>query len=443
MTGLLLLPAALLVVGNGLFVAAEFALVSVRRSQIEPPAAAGSARARRVLDGLERLPRMMAAAQFGVTVCSLTLGAVAEPSVAALLEPLFHAVGVPQPLTHPLGYALALAAVAFFHLVVGEMVPKNLAMAAPERTALLLGPGLVVFSRLCAPATAVLQAAARLVLRIFRVEPRDEVPSVFTSRQLTDLVADSRQAGLLDRAAQQRLSDALGLGARTVADVLLDHRALVTVGPEATSRDVEELTVRTGYSRFPVRAAGGLPGDPADEPPYASRDFAGYLHVKDVLDLAEPDRPVPRRLCRPMATLPAALPLDEALGAMRASASHLAAVADASGRVLGLAALEDVLEMLVGEVHDPAHQPVAAGPTTTLPAPPRPAGLRGVPARLVPVRLAPAHLVPARLAASRPGRTGQPPALGRREASLSPREAAGPAGDRPAPGRTAPPRMPA
>ncbi|MGH3310093.1 MAG: hemolysin family protein [Streptomyces sp.] len=348
MSALQLLFAALLVLANGFFVGAEFALVSVRRSQIEPLAAAGSVRARRVLSGLENLPQMMAAAQFGITVCSLTLGAVAEPAFAHLLEPLFHAARLPEALVHPVGYVIALAAVASCHLVIGEMVPKNLAMAAPERTALWLSPALVAFARLCRPVTAGLGWCATLILRLFRVEPRDEVEAVFTSEQLTDLVADSRQAGLLDHAEHERLSDALELGSRPLTDVLLAPAGLVTVGPDVTPRGVEELTVRTGYSRFPICAPGGA--------------FMGYLHVKDVLELTERDRAVPQHLWRPMTTLRAELPLDDALGAMRGAASHLAAVADASGRVLGLAALEDVLEMLVGEVHDPAHEPAGAPP---------------------------------------------------------------------------------
>ncbi|MGW7020045.1 hemolysin family protein [Streptomyces decoyicus] len=337
-----LLFAVLLVLANGFFVGAEFALVSVRRSQIEPLATEGSTRARQVLHGLENLPQMMAAAQFGITVCSLTLGAVAEPTVAHLLEPVFEAVRLPAALVHPLGYVIALAVVVFLHLVIGEMVPKNLAMAAPEKTALWFSPGLVAFARLCRPVTALLGACARGVLRLFGVEPKDEVEAVFTSEQLTHLVEDSGQAGLLDPAEQEQLSDVLELGSRPVTDVLLDRAGLVTVEPTVTPRQVEELTVRTGYSRFPVCAPGGA--------------YMGYLHVKDVLDLEERDRAVPQRIWHPMTTLRAELPLDDALTAMRRAASHLAAVADATGRVLGLVALEDVLEMLVGEVRDPAHR---------------------------------------------------------------------------------------
>ncbi|MFF4952890.1 hemolysin family protein [Streptomyces chattanoogensis] len=337
-----LLFAILLVLANGFFVGAEFALVSVRRSQIEPLATEGSKRARQVLHGLENLPQMMAAAQFGITVCSLTLGAVAEPTVAALLEPAFEAIRLPEALIHPLGYVIALALVVFLHLVIGEMVPKNMAMAAPEKTALWFSPTLVAFARLCRPVTALLGALAHGVLRLFRVEPKDEVEAVFTSEQLTHLVEDSGQAGLLEPAEQERLSDALELGSRPVTDVLLDRAGLVTVDPTVTPRQVEELTVKTGYSRFPVCAPGGV--------------YMGYLHVKDVLDLEERDRAVPQRIWHPMTTLRAELPLDDALTAMRRAASHLAAVADGTGRVLGLVALEDVLEMLVGEVRDPSHR---------------------------------------------------------------------------------------
>lgn len=354
-----LLLAGLLVLANGFFVGAEFALVSVRRSQIEPLAAQGSARARKVLTGLEQLPEMMAAAQFGITVCSLTLGAVAEPTVARLLEPVFHAVQLPHALIHPLGYLIALILVVFLHLVIGEMVPKNLALAAPATVALWFSPPLVAFARPCRPLSIAFGACARLVLRVFRVEPKDEVSAVFTSEQLTHLVRDSQAAGLLHDGDQARLSDALELGSRPVTEVLLDPVALYTIGPSATAREVEELTVRTGYSRFPVCYEDG-------------RGYAGYLHVKDVLELDDPDRTVPAHLWRPMTTLRAELPLDDALTAMRRTASHLAAVTDETGRVLGLVALEDVLEMLVGEVSDPAHRTAEEdgppAPTTVVPA---------------------------------------------------------------------------
>ena len=287
---------------------------------------------------------MMAAAQFGITICSLTLGAVAEPTVAHLLEPVFEWMHLPHGVIHPLTYVIALAAVVFFHLVIGEMVPKNLAMAAPEKAALWLSPGLVWFARFCKPITAALGAVSQGILRLFHVEPKDAVEAVFTSEQLNRLVEDAGQAGLLDPEEAESLEDALELGSRPVTDVLLKRESLVTVSPSVTPGRIVELTARTGYSRFPVAADTGA--------------FMGYLHIKDVLDLEDSDRAVPQHLWRPMTTLRPELPLDDALTVMRRAATHLAQVADASGKVLGLVALEDVLELLVGEVRDPAHRQV-------------------------------------------------------------------------------------
>ena len=343
MTALKIGFALLLLVGNAFFVGAEFALVSVRRSQVEPLAESGDRRARTVLYALEHVSAMMAAAQLGITVCSLLIGALAEPAIAHLLEGPFHALGVPSGLTRALSFVVALALVVALHMVVGEMVPKNAALSAPERTALLLGPALAGLARPLRPVIAFLNAAANLLLRLVGVEPRNEVESVYTSSQLAHLLLDSRDAGLLGGLVQERLEDALELGVRPVREVLLRPEQLVTVDASATPRQVEELAAGTGFSRFPLRGPAGGPR------------YLGYLHVKDVLEADDREAPVPRRLWRRIIALPERTPLDDALGAMRRAASHLAAVTDDDGVTLGLVTLEDVLEELVGEVHDPDH----------------------------------------------------------------------------------------
>lgn len=208
MTALQLAAAVLLLLGNAFFVGAEFAVVSVRRSQIEPLAEAGDKRARTVLHALSNVSAMLAAAQLGITVCSLGLGALAEPTIAHLLEGPFHALGVPSGLMHPLSYGIALAVVVYLHMVMGEMVPKNMALAGPEKAALWLGPPLDRLARWLAPVIAFLNAFANAVLRLFKVEGKDEVESVFTTEQLMYLLADSRDAGLLDEGRQERLEDA-------------------------------------------------------------------------------------------------------------------------------------------------------------------------------------------------------------------------------------------
>ena len=326
----------LLLLGNGFFVGAEFALVSVRRSQVQPLAEAGNRRARTVLYALEHVSAMMAAAQLGITVCSLLLGALAEPVVAHLLEGPFGAVGIPSEVTHLLAYALALSVVVFLHMVIGEMVPKNIALAGPERAAMWLGPPLAGIARVLRPVIAFLNAFANLLLRLLGVEARDEVESVYTSEELAHLLQDSREAGLLGRGAQERLADALELGRRPIREVLMDRSELVGVDSSVTPRQIEELAVRTGFSRFPVLGGNG--------------SFLGYLHVKDVLELEDREAPVPESLWRGIITLPDRMPLDDALGAMRRATSHLAAVTDPDGRPVGLVTMEDVLEELVGDV---------------------------------------------------------------------------------------------
>ncbi|MEV4558464.1 hemolysin family protein [Kitasatospora sp. NPDC049285] len=346
MSALQLAFSLLLLLGNAFFVGAEFAVITVRRSQIEPLAEAGDKRARTVLHALSNVSAMLAAAQLGITVCSLLLGALAEPTIAHLLEPVFHALGVPDSAMHVLSYAIALSLVVFLHMVIGEMVPKNLALAGPEKAALWLGPPLDRLARWLTPVIAFLNAFANSVLRLFRVEPKDEVDSVFTSGQLLLLLADSGEAGLLDDSRRERLEDALEMGERPVTEVMLPAAELVTVTGEVTGEQVQQLAVRTGFSRFPVLDDTGT--------------VLGYLHVKDTLEADDLTVPVPARLWRPITVLRATLPLDDAVAVMRRAAAHLAAVVDADGRQLGLVALEDVLEELVGEVHDPDHRPPAA-----------------------------------------------------------------------------------
>jgi CBS domain containing-hemolysin-like protein len=329
-----------LLAANAFFVGAEFALVSARRSAVEPLAASGSRAARTTLGAMENVSLMMAGAQLGITICSLGLGAVGEPAVAHLIEGPFHALGMPDSLLHPVAFTLAMTVVVFLHVVVGEMVPKNLALAGPDRAALLLAPPLVLVVRLLRPAIAGLNAIANATLLAVRVQPKNEVTSAFTRDEVAGLVEESRREGLLDAEEHELLTGALLLDERTARSVLLGVDDLETVPPGATARDVERIAARTGYSRFPVRGDDG--------------GLVGYLHLKDVLetDPQARSRPVPSSAVRPLGRVGVDDTLRTILATMRGSRSHLAGVADAEGRVLGIVALEDVLESLVGEIHD-------------------------------------------------------------------------------------------
>ncbi|MEU2431898.1 hemolysin family protein [Streptomyces sp. NPDC007861] len=334
MTMIQLLIGLLTLVVNAFFVGAEFALISVRRSQIEPEAEAGNRRARSVIWGLEHVSALLAAAQLGITLCTLVLGVVAEPAIAHLLEPVFDAVGVPHGLIHPISFVIALAVATYLHMLLGEMVPKNIALAEPTRTALALGPPLVAMARALRPVIFTVNAFANALLKLLRVEARNEVAATFSDDELARMVRDSGDAGLLDDRAAERLRDALELGRRPVADVVMPVERVVATHVGTTPEELERLSAESGFSRFPVL-------DPAQR-------ILGYLHVKDALDEAPRDSPFPVTALRPIARVRAATPLDDVLTAMRRSRTHLAAVLDEDGTLAGLVTMEDVLRELVG-----------------------------------------------------------------------------------------------
>jgi CBS domain containing-hemolysin-like protein len=339
-----ILLTVLLLAGNAFFVATEFALISARRSQIEPLAQQGSRMARRTLRAMEHVTSMVAGIQLGVTLCSVLLGAVAEPSIAALLEPVLHAVHAPEQLLHPISFVVALGLVAFLHVVLGEMVPKNITLAGPERAVLVLGPAMFALVSVVRPLIAVLDAIARGTLRLLRVEPKAEVESTYTLEQVAVLVEESRGEGLLEAGEYDRLAGALGFTEKTVQAVVLPLEELTTVTRGASGADVEALCAATGFSRFPV----------ADR---ASGELVGYLHIKDVLE-PDPDRrerPVEDKWIRPLAAVHLDDALHDALETLQRKGAHMARVVDAAGTTIGVATLEDVIEELVGEIRDAAH----------------------------------------------------------------------------------------
>ncbi|GAB2932478.1 hemolysin family protein [Rhodococcus aerolatus] len=331
--------ALLLLAGNAFFVGAEFALVSARRSQVEPRALEGSRAARTTLKAMEHVSLVMAGSQLGITLCSLGLGAVGEPAVAALVEVPLHALGLPDGLLHPVSLAIALLVVVYLHMVLGEMVPKNLAIAGPERAALVLGPPMYAVVRALKPLIVALNASANAVLWVLRVEPQDEVASSFTAEEVVGLVEESGREGAIDAEDQQLITAAVQLEEATAEQVLMPLADLVTVAPGATVRELEELCASTGFSRFPVRDEDG--------------GLSTYVHVKDLLgtpaerrdDALDPDR------VRRLADVAPADSLREVLGRLQHRGAHLARVRRGdTGELVGLVALEDVVEELVGEV---------------------------------------------------------------------------------------------
>jgi CBS domain containing-hemolysin-like protein len=339
-----LLIALVLLAGNAFFVGAEFALISARRERLEAMAKRGVQRAHTVIRAAEMLPLMLAAAQLGITISSLGLGSLGEPAIARQLEWLTGSLGVPDAVLHTAAFIIALGIVTVAHILLGEMVPKNIAIAGPERAALWMVPPLVAFMRVTRPIITLFSRAARLVLQLCGVQPREELSSAYSSDELANLIADSNRAGLLDSQEHRRLTQTLSTMTRTVADVLIPISGLTTVPAEPTLGDIERAVAQTGFSRFPLRT--GTDGQ-----------LVGYLHVKDVLELLgrPPDTPVPPGSARPLPEMLSTAKLDEALALLLRSGSHLARVVNPSGNTEGVVALEDLVEEYVGTVRDATH----------------------------------------------------------------------------------------
>ncbi|WP_336645171.1 hemolysin family protein [Microbacterium sp. USHLN186] len=333
-----------LLVANAFFVGAEFAVISARRSQVEPLAERGSRAARTALYAMEHATLMLATSQLGITICSLLILNVSEPAIHHLLEVPMHALGWDPTVIGVSAFVITLALVSFLHVVFGEMVPKNLAFSVPDRAVLLLAPPLVWVSRVFRHVIWALNGIANAVLRLFRVEPKNEAASTFTLEEVATIVDRSRREGVLTDSSGA-VAAAVEFTDKKARDIAVPLADLVTLPDTATPDDVEKAVARYGFSRYVIVDDEGAP--------------IGYVHLKDVLRASEgpePDEkvslPLPAKRIHHMLPVQDVTDLEDALAAMRRAGRHLARVRDDTGRTTAVLFLEDILEELVGEVQD-------------------------------------------------------------------------------------------
>ena len=323
----------LLLLGNAFFVAAEFAIMSARRSQVEPLADAGSKRAQTTLRAMENVSLMLACAQLGITVCSLLILLVAEPAIHHLLAVPIESVGLPAEAAGVAAFAVALMLVTFLHVTFGEMVPKNISVSVADKAALLLAPPLLFIARLVHPVISVLNWSANHILKLMRIEPKDEVTSSFTLEEVQSIVQESTRHGLVDDDAGL-ITGALEFSEHTAGDIMVPLEDLVMLRASTTPVEFEKAVSRTGFSRFPM--------------------LDGYLHVKDVLQIPEAayELPIAESRIRSLANLALGDEIEKAMSVMQRTGSHLARVIGPDGKTRGVLFLEDVIEQLVGEIRD-------------------------------------------------------------------------------------------
>ena len=343
MTALYIVLAVVLLVANAGFVAAEFALIAARRSRLEPLAEAGNRRARMALAAMGDLNRQLAGAQLGITMASLGLGFVAEPAVARLIERAVESFAdLPSGVLHTISYAVSLSLVVYLHMVLGEMVPKNIALAGAERTAMWLAPVSRLYAIVFGPLIGLLNWVSAGLVRLCGVEPIDRLPTARTPQEFAGLVEHSAAEGYLDDFDRTLLSSALELAGRPVRSVMVPRDRIVAVEREATVAEVVDVMNASGHSRVVVQNGS------VDR-------VAGFVHAKDLLDVtgARAAQPLGDELIRVVPSIEEETPLEGVLSLMQGTRRHLAVVRQgARGRTAGLVTLEDVLEVLVGDLID-------------------------------------------------------------------------------------------
>ena len=342
---MLLCLAIALIAGNAFFVAVEFALLAARRQRIEHWVDEGRFGASSALRQMRSLNLQLATCQLGITVMSLLLGWLIEPAIGSVIEGWFEHSPLPHATGTVLGVIVALTIVAFFHMVLGEMVPKSVALTAPERSATLLAPLQGAITFLVWPVVKVLDVLSRWGTRLLRVEPADELGQAHTPSELAVMMQESVASGELEATEHVLLAGALGFLDRRVSEVMAPAAQLVTVPTTATVVEAEELVHRSGHSRVLVVGT-------------SDDDVVGFLHAKDLLRIPDERRHglLPPGLVRVALRVRPDERLSELLPRMRRARRHVAVVSErddrGADRVAGLVTLEDVLEAIVGDIRD-------------------------------------------------------------------------------------------
>ena len=344
----------LLILANGFFVAAEFALVAIDRSRVDTEAAAGRRRARLTASLLKRLSFHLSGAQLGITLTSLLIGLLAEPAIASLLEaPLGRFIG--EGAVRGVSLVVAIALATIVQMVIGELVPKGLAIARPETTAYIVAPAVSIYGVVFGPLIRFLDGSANRTVRLMGVEPAEELSHVQTLPELALVVSASAEEGTLADGASRLLARSIRFESKSAEDILVPRTAVKALQRDDSVDALIELSVRTGHSRFPVY------GEDLD-------DVIGTVHVRAVHGVPRDRRSIVRvgQLVRPPVVVPESREVGDVLVDLKSSNAHLAIVVDEYGGTAGIITLEDIVEEIVGEIgdeHDPGRPVQASSPS--------------------------------------------------------------------------------
>jgi CBS domain containing-hemolysin-like protein len=330
---------------NGLFVAAEFSLVKIRATQVDRLVEEGRRSAGLVKEATGRLDAYLAVCQLGITISSLGLGALGEPAVAALIEPLLEPLGVEGGTLHFIAFVIGFSIISFFHVVFGELAPKTIAIQSSEGTSLFVAPFMKFFSYLLLPATVVFNGTANAFTRLLGYPPAAESDETHSEDEIRTLVTQSARQGMLERDEEGMISAVFELNDKTAREIMVPRPDVVALPEEASLRELVSIAAEGRYSRYPVHQ-----GDSPDR-------IVGAVHVKDVLRAVESEgvtsaRKTARDLMRDVLTIPENRRIDEILEDLRRQDLQMAVVIDEWGSFEGVFTLEDIIEEIVGEIRD-------------------------------------------------------------------------------------------
>ncbi|QNE76255.1 DUF21 domain-containing protein [Streptomyces finlayi] len=323
-----------LLIGSGFFVAAEFALVAAKRHRMEKAAAEGQRGAKAALAGMRELSLMLAGAQLGITICTLGLGSISKPAISHQVDPLLVKLGLPSGLSYGIAFAFAMLVVVFLHMVIGEMAPKSWAIAHPERSAMLLTPPFRALVKTVRPLIWLLNKISNFLVRMCRVQPRDELTAVHNREQLTHLVAESERLGLINKTDSELITRSLTEPQTPVAELQTPAGDIITVPADADLDAILATATAADRSRLLVRDGDAV---------------LGSIHARDALVARTRGRNVTaRELARPVPELHSGDSIAHAVEQLRRNRASLAVIRDEHGRLTGLISLDDLIARLMG-----------------------------------------------------------------------------------------------
>lgn len=337
--GVNLVIIAILVFMNGFFVAAEFAMVKVRGSRIDALVQEGNKRASFATHMTNHLDAYLSACQLGITLASLGLGWIGEPAIARMIEPWFETWGISQSLVHPLAFVIGFSFITLLHIVLGELMPKSVAIRKAETVTLLVAWPMIWFRKLMSPFIWLLNGTANLLLRPFGIDTREDSNSAHTEEEIRILMKESHMSGLIDNTELALMDNIFDFADTNAREIMIPRTEISCLYANLSFAENKEIALREMHTRYPV-----CEND--------KDTIIGFIHIKDLLKVPDHANPDIRDLLRPITSVPESMQISALLKLMQKRKTQIAMLIDEYGGTAGLVTLEDIMEEIVGEIQD-------------------------------------------------------------------------------------------